>query len=98
MREITVERDDKREELTLYATGRDGTTLPARALSDGTLRFLALATLEQQEEPGLYCIEEPENGIYPGRIQALVDLLQAIAMDARYPVEQGNALRQVIIS
>jgi predicted ATPase len=98
MREITVERDDKREELTLYATGRDGTTLPARALSDGTLRFLALAVLEQQEQPGLYCIEEPENGIHPGRIQALLDLLEAIALDTRYPIEDGNPLRQMIIS
>ena len=98
MREITVERDDKREELTLYATGRDGTTLPARALSDGTLRFLALAVLEQQEEPGLYCIEEPENGIHPGRIQALLDLLQAIATDTRYAIEAGNPLRQVMMS
>jgi predicted ATPase len=98
MREITVDRDDKREELTLYATGKDGTRLPARALSDGTLRFLALTVLEQQEEPGLYCVEEPENGVHPGRIEALLKLLQAIAMDTNFPIESGNPLRQVIIS
>jgi predicted ATPase len=39
--ELTVERDDKREEFTLYVTGRNGTRHSARELSDGTLRFLA---------------------------------------------------------
>ena len=98
VRDIEVERDDKREELALVVKDRDGTKHSARALSDGTLRFLALAVLEAQQQPGLLCIEEPENGIHPGRIQALLDLLQAIAMDTRYPVEEGNPLRQVIIS
>jgi len=98
VRDIAVERDDKREELSLLVTGRDGTQHSARALSDGTLRFLALAVLEAQEQPGVVCIEEPENGIHPGRIPALLDLLQAIAMDTAYPIEPGNPLRQVIIS
>jgi predicted ATPase len=98
VRDVTVERDDKREELSLLVTQSDGTRHAARALSDGTLRFLALAVLEQQQQPGLYCIEEPENGVHPGRIPALLDLLQAIAMDTSYPIEPGNPLRQVIIS
>ncbi len=96
--DVDVERDDKREELELYVKGRDGTRHSARALSDGTLRFLALAVLEAQEQPEVMCVEEPENGIHPGRIPALLDLLQAIAMDTRYPIEEGNPLRQVIIS
>jgi predicted ATPase len=98
VRDVTVERDDKREEFSLLVTGSDGTQHSARALSDGTLRFLALAVLEQQQQPGLYCIEEPENGVHPGRIPALLDLLQAITMDTSYPIEPGNPLRQVIIS
>jgi predicted ATPase len=98
VRDVRVERDDKREDLTLVTKGRDGTQHSARALSDGTLRFLALAVLEQQDEPGLYCIEEPENGIHPGRIPALLNLLQSIAVDTSYPIEEGNPLRQVIIT
>lgn len=43
---LTIERDERRELLTLYLTGRDQTTHSARALSDGTLRFLALAVIE----------------------------------------------------
>jgi predicted ATPase len=98
VRELTVDADEGEQELTIHVTGLDGTKHSARALSDGTLRFLALAVLEQQEEPGLYCIEEPENGMHPGRIPALLDLLQGIAMDTNYPIEEGNPLRQVIVS
>jgi predicted ATPase len=96
--EISVEPVNERGELELTVSQRDGTKYSARALSDGTLRFLALAVLSEQEAPGLYCIEEPENGVHPGRIQALLDLLQAIAVDTGYPIEEGNPLRQVIIS
>lgn len=96
--DVTVDLDEVREALTIQVTSRDGAKHSARALSDGTLRFLALAVLEQQESPGVYCIEEPENGIHPGRIPALLKLLQAIAMDTSYPIEPGNPLRQVIIS
>ena len=94
-----VDRDEKRELLTLQVTGRDGTFHPARSLSDGTLRFLALAVLElDPEAQGLLCLEEPENGIHPERIQAILRLLQDIATDANEPVNEENLLRQVIIN
>jgi predicted ATPase len=96
--DLTVERDDKREEFTLYVTDRNGTRYSARELSDGTLRFLALAVIEEEQKPELLCIEEPENGVHPGRIESLLKLLQAVAMDTHYPIEEGNPLRQVIIS
>jgi predicted ATPase len=51
--------------------------LPARLVSDGTLRLLALLTaLRVEPRPSLIGIEEPENGIYPGRLLALVDVLR----------------------
>jgi hypothetical protein len=43
---IRLDRDEKRELLTLMMTEKGGTELPARALSDGTLRLLALSLLE----------------------------------------------------
>ncbi|KIG18454.1 hypothetical protein DB30_00739 [Enhygromyxa salina] len=53
-----------------------GERSPARLTSDGTLRLLALLTsLHLRPRPQLIGIEEPENGIYPGRLRALVDLL-----------------------
>ncbi len=63
---ITVEKDDKREMLTLLLRSRDGTVFPARSLSDGTLRFLGLSVLElDRKSGGVVCLEEPENGIHP---------------------------------
>lgn len=97
--QIRVDRDDQRELLTLYVAGRDGTQHPARALSDGTLRFLALLVFERDPEArGLLCLEEPENGIYPGRIPAMLTLLQDIATDVNEAVGVDNPLRQVIIN
>jgi len=99
VQQVWIDRDDQRELLTLYVTGRDGTPHPARALSDGTLRFLALAVLElDPESRGLLCLEEPENGIYPGRIPAMLNLLQDIATDVEEPIGTDNPLRQVIIN
>jgi len=99
VQQVWIDRDDQRELLTLYVTGRDGTPHPARALSDATLRFLALGILElDPESRGLLCLEEPENGIYPDRIPAMLDLLQDIATDVDEPIGLDNPLRQVIIN
>jgi predicted ATPase len=97
--DVWVDEDEKRELLTLHATMRDGTDHPARSLSDGTLRFLALAIIEQSsEQGGLYCLEEPENGIHPERVPSMLRLLQDIATDPKEPVDPSNPLRQVIIN
>jgi hypothetical protein len=99
VRDVTVDRDEKRELLTLEVTDLDNTPLPARALSDGTLRFLALAVIDMDPEAqGLLCLEEPENGINPERIPAMLSLLQGIAVDTDEAVGPDNPLRQVIIN
>ena len=97
--EVGIDRDERRELLTLIVTGREGTSHPARALSDGTLRFLALAVLElDSQAQGLLCLEEPENGIHPERIPKILQLLQDIATDVDEPIGIDNPLRQVIIN
>ncbi len=96
---VEIERDDRREMLTLLLRGSDGTILPARSLSDGTLRFLGLAVLElDQKSGGVICLEEPENGIHPEKINAILNLLQGICTDVSLPVGSDNPLRQVIIN
>jgi predicted ATPase len=99
VRAVRIDRDEVRELLTLNVKGRDGTVYPARALSDGTLRFLALAVLElDPQATGVLCLEEPENGIHPARIPAILDLLKAIATDAEAVLGDDNPLRQVIVN
>lgn len=71
------------EELRLEIELTDGARVPARVLSDGTLRLVALLTLLRSARPGsVIAVEEPENGIYPGRLRAFVDKL----VDATTPV------------
>ncbi len=99
VREVNVLRDEQRELLTLTVKGKDGTVHPARALSDGTLRFLALAVIDlDPEAQGVLCLEEPENGIHPARIPAMLQLLQDIAVDPEEAVGPDNPLRQVIVN
>jgi predicted ATPase len=99
VRAVSVDREERRELLTLNVTGSDGTVHSARALSDGTLRFLALTLLElDPEATGLLCLEEPENGIHPDRIPAMLRLLKDIATDTEEPLGDDNPLRQVIIN
>jgi predicted ATPase len=96
---IGVDRDEKRELLTLQLTTLGKVPYPAKALSDGTLRFLALAVLElDPNAQGVLCLEEPENGIHPERIPAILRLLKDIAVDVNESVGNDNPLRQVIIN
>ncbi len=99
VRTVKVDLDDKRQVLTLMMTDRYGLELPASALSDGTMRFIALTILQQDpRETGLICLEEPENGIHPQRIEAMLRLLNDISVDTENPADDENPLRQVIIN
>ena len=99
VRELQVRDDERTETFTLEVRGRDGVLHPAVSLSDGTLRFLVLATLAiDPETKGIICLEEPENGIHPERIPAMIRLLEDIAVDPDYGVDNDNPLRQVVIN
>lgn len=100
VKSVNVDQDEGRQLNTLMVTSRDGVTHPARALSDGTLRFLALSVISGDPDAGrLICLEEPENGIHPSRIPAILNLLQSIAVDADEATDPlSNPFRQVIIN
>lgn len=99
IREVTVDFDPHRELLTLQARLGDGPLLPARALSDGTLRFLALCLISADPDfGGVLCMEEPENGIHPGRIHAMVELVRDLAVDPTEGPSVDNPLRQVLVN
>jgi predicted ATPase len=97
--DLRVRDDPQTETLTLEVRGRDGIFHPARSLSDGTLRFLVLATLSLDPEvKGVICLEEPENGIHPERVPTIVQLLRETAVDPQYAIGPDNALRQVMVN
>ena len=99
VKQVRIAQDDVRRLLSLELEDPAGLTLRAGAISDGTLRFLALAVLaEVSDEPAVLCMEEPENGIHPGILPAMNLLLHDIAVDANEPVGIDNPLRQVIVA
>ena len=98
VRSISVDRDPKRELLTVVVEDRQGTRYTARDLSDGTLRFLALAALEVDPKfCGTILMEEPENWLYPDRVPAIIQLLEALGSDPQAK-EDDEPLRQVVIN
>lgn len=96
---LAVELDQVREVFTLVLQEKGGLRLPARALSEGTLRFLALCVLlEDPTFTGLICMEEPENGIHPANLPAMLELVKDLAVDPTDPPDETNPFRQVIVN
>ena len=79
-----VHRSDKTEfvELEWTQKGKPDTPFKAHVLSDGTLRFICLATLLLQpieKLPDTILIDEPELGLHPYAITVLADIFKQVA-------------------
>jgi predicted ATPase len=97
--DVRIDVDEVRRLLTVEVKERSGAFLPARSLSDGTLRFLALCIMaEDPKFGGLLCFEEPENGIHPAKMGAMLSLLKELAVDPYLPVSDDNPMRQIIVA
>jgi predicted ATPase len=71
-----VERDDIKLE---WRHKKSEQYFDASSLSDGTLRFIALATLflqPEQDRPSLILVDEPELGLHPYAIEMLAALVR----------------------
>ena len=65
---------------SLFAVRERGVDFPAPILSDGTLRFAAIAAaFFQPSMPSILTVEEIENAIHPSRLRLLVELLRSQA-------------------
>lgn len=96
---LEIEADDTRELLTIRLRERSGKEFPARSLSEGTLRFLALCVMhEDASVGGVICMEEPENGIHPANVGPMVTLVRDLSVDPEDKPGTDNPLRQVIIN
>jgi predicted ATPase len=81
-----VQRADDPDYVELEWTqkGRPDTPLKAHILSDGSLRFICLATLLLQPVhllPDTILIDEPELGLHPYAISVLADIFKQVAED-----------------
>jgi len=64
----------------------------AHQLSDGTLRFIALATLLlQPNPPGMIIIDEPELGLHPAALHILAELLESASTRSQVLVTTQSA-------
>ncbi len=62
----------------LFAIRERGKDQPAPVLSDGTLRFAAIAAaFFQPDRPDILTIEELESGIHASRVRVLIELLRS---------------------
>ncbi len=98
---VRVDADEKRQVKTVLLTMKDKQTYTASSLSDGTLRFMALAVLALDPNfGGLLCMEEPENGIHPSRIPQMLSLVRSLSMDIDEPTDpvKNTGIRQIIIN
>ncbi len=94
--EVNVYDDNVNRQFIIKVKEEDGKEFSSRVLSEGTLRLLALCILQYDDKhTGLLCFEEPENGIHPFRMKAMVQLLKDLSVDFTDP---RALLRQVIVN
>lgn len=94
--ELEVKDDKANKQFVLNLKNSEGKSFSSRVLSEGTLRLLVLCVLLYDEKfQGLLCFEEPENGIHPYRIKAMVELLRLLSTDFE---DDDDLLRQVIVN
>jgi hypothetical protein len=101
VRSVRVREDEARQHYVVEVQFKDSEHwMPPRALSEGTLRYLALVAMQMDSRSSrVLCVEEPENGIEPSGVPALMQLLRDYAVDPKEPVDAvDNPLRQVVLN
>lgn len=94
--DIDVYDDSANKQFIVKVKNDDGREFSSRVLSEGTLRLLALCVfLYDDTFGGLLCFEEPENGIHPFRLKAMVELLNDLSIDFD---DIDMPLRQVLVN
>lgn len=76
---VRTELVGARGEIDLFVR-QDDIWMPARVISEGTLRVLALCAMAANPfRQGLVAFEEPENGVHPRRVEVITRLLASAA-------------------
>lgn len=93
LRSVAGQPDHKTVELALAGSGSPPPTIPAEQVSDGALLLLAFLVLAYGDTADVLLVEEPENGLHPGRLAEVVDLLRRMTTG-----ELGYRKRQVVMT
>ncbi len=88
-----LERLVKSIEFVLVGKERPKLTIPASRASDGVMLLTAYLALAYSDTPEIILLEEPENGLHPGRLKMVLDLLRKMTSG-----EVGNRRRQIILT
>lgn len=102
----TIEAKKRSDDSYCYleVTYNNGMEIPSSGLSHGTLHILALTIIPYlQEPPNIITLEEPENGIHPKAIDAVLEALKLssktqIWLSTHSPVVLANSELEQIIS
>jgi predicted ATPase len=93
---IDVFDDKEAQQYVVRMESSDGTQYSSRVLSEGTLRLLVMLLFEYDDDfDSVLSFEEPENGIHPGRIGLMIQILKNISVDFD---DHNMPLRQVIVN
>ncbi|HEX2092199.1 MAG TPA: AAA family ATPase [Longimicrobiaceae bacterium] len=97
---IEVEEDELNRRYRIQIQTGEKEAFSSQVISDGTLRVLALLTLlHDPKHAGLVCFEEPENGIHPARLAALINVLRSMVTRAGVgPGEEKQPLSQMLLN
>lgn len=97
---IDVEEDSVNKKFRIKIKIGGDYPFSSQVVSDGTLRVLALLTmLHDPRHKGLVCFEEPENGIHPARLHALMDILRKMVTPANLrEYDQSIPLSQLLVN
>jgi predicted ATPase len=96
---IKVERNAASNEYDIWAETADRRTFSAKALSDGSLRLLAIAAIRNDLQfHGTLFLEEPENGVEPLHLKTMARVLREMATDFSDPEQRDEPLRQILIT
>lgn len=102
IKKLELDHDKPRQQYVLYAAMTDGRRFSSRVLSEGTLRLIALCAFKYDPRYNeVLCFEEPENGIHPYRLRAMVQLLRDLSTNFREPTHFATAaapLRQLLVN
>ena len=72
-------RNISQSEKALEAQLVGGERVPAQAMSEGMLFYLAFLAIQHLEPPAVFLVEEPETGLHPSRIADVMQILRDIS-------------------